>query len=196
MKNLFLKLMSAVLALAVFSTPVFAKENEYSYEDYLEILQEEGDKYDVEVTLDDSYLTTDSFTQSQLDEAKEAIRSIGEDTTIKPHEPSPSDIAVYASGVKYGYFDVVAPNGMATIAVEIYASTSTTKVNSAYIRDIYQSGVSLGFQSWTTTNSSLTLNTPSNGYVRANVSGRVTFNISGIVVTKNVTNQGVLIYCL
>lgn len=196
MKKTIIKLFGALLALSVFSTPVLAKENEYTYKEYVEILQEEGDKYDVDVTLDDSYLITDTFTQSQLDEAKEVIRSIGEDTTIRPHIPSPTDIAVYASGVKYGYFDVVAPNGMATIAVEIYASTSSTKVNSAYIRGIYQSGVSLGFQSWTTTNSSLTLNTPDNGYVRANVSGRVTFSISGIGVTKNVTNQGVLIYCL
>ena len=136
------------------------------------------------------------YTSSQVADALSSIRTFADTVHIFPHDAVNLPYAQYSTGIKYGYFDVVAANGMATITVEIYANTSSTKVTSAYIRDIYQSGVSLGFQSWVTTSSAITLNTPENGYVRANVSGRATFNISGIVVTKNVSNQGVLIYCL
>ena len=185
-----------LMCISINVIPLKAEEQTYSYNEYMEILQREGAEYDLIISLDDTNSQNQNYTSSQVADALSSIRTFADTVHIVPHDTVNLPYAQYSTGIKYGYFDVVAANGMATITVEIYANTSSTKVTSAYIRDIYQSGVSLGFQSWVTTSSAITLNTPENGYVRANVSGRATFNISGIVVTKNVSNQGVLIYCL
>lgn len=198
MKKIYNLILSLLLSLSLSQVTVFAKEKEYSKEEFLKIIQDEGAKYDIDVELDElMYGDTQSFTQAKLDETLQTIKDFHDNFKIIPHESDGNDVATYASSsIKYGYFDVAYGLGVATITVEINASVSGSRVVSASIRDIYQSGVAFFFQSWTTTASSVTLNYPDNGYVRALVSGRATFNMNGVVLSKNVTNQGSLINCL
>ena len=182
MKKIYNLILSLLLSLSLSQVTVFAKEKEYSKEEFLKIIQDEGAKYDIDVELDElMYGDTQSFTQAKLGETLQTIKDFHDNFKIIPHESDGNDVATYASSsIKYGYFDVAYGLG----------------VVSASIRDIYQSGVAFFFQSWTTTASSVTLNYPDNGYVRALVSGRATFNMNGVVLSKNVTNQGSLINCL
>ena len=198
MKKIYNLILSLLLSLSLSQVPVFAQGKEYSKEAFLKIIQDEGAKYDIDVELDElMYGDTQSFTQAKLDETLQTIKDFHDNFKIIPHESDGNDVATYASSsIKYGYFDGAYGLGVATITGEINASVSGGRVVSASIRDIYQSGVAFFFQSWTTTASSVTLNYPDNGYVRALVSGRATFNMNGVVLSKNVTNQGSLINCL
>ena len=68
MKKIYNLILSLLLSLSLSQVTVFAKEKEYSKEEFLKIIQDEGAKYDIDVELDElMYGDTQSFTQAKLD---------------------------------------------------------------------------------------------------------------------------------
>lgn len=192
MKKIIFLIVASIVCSISLTQPIHAKEqNTLSVENYVSAITEEAKKYNVDVWIND-YEALGEITQDKIDQAVKNVQLFA--TTIHTEENNTnlhSSISTYASTkTRTGYFDIVAAPGSATINVDITASVSSgNKISSISRKNAYQAGVAFFFSSWTTHSISTTMNSPSNGYVKAVVTGYAVFNYGVTSYASNMTGS-------
>lgn len=165
----------------------FAAENKkvYTIQEYEEILQAEGEKYGIDCEVQD-YDPNVEITEEVLERGLENLkryaesREVDEETLEKTNLEEGVKVSRVApiNRVRTASFSVSNAYGRATMVCEVDATMDIQGGNIMYVNSIkvYQQGSFLNFQSWTTTSTSYTKNSPSRGWVQVAVKGRATFS--------------------
>lgn len=165
------------------STQILAEENNYSIKDYQSAVQQEADKYGINISIleyDESKPITNEIIQygvAAVDNYADSLK-VADITTYEIDESEVVPASMIVNRTRTGSFLISNAYGSADMKVSLGVTVDLQNgaVVSVNSKSAYQLGTFVNFQSWQTTSISTTVNSPSTGYVAAVVKGRGTFS--------------------
>ena len=185
------KINSIVLGAAVslflgtsFVTPIQANDNLYSIFDYCLAVQDEAEKYGIEVTIFD-YDTSKPITEQTIEYGVESVQKFANSIQIKEvntslessEDKSASRAIIPERRTRSKSHIITCAFGAVNITVQATADVDVNALRIMYVysTNAYPNGYNINFSSWSTESISQNDNSPSDGYLSGRVIGLCSF---------------------
>lgn len=181
MKKIISMILSLTLLFCLSSTAFAAGGETITIEEYETALKEEYEKYGVEVEIldyDENIELTREMLNTALNGVTAFVNSIEISDAGTHVEIGISPFSMPVTKTVYRYWTYAYIYGSADMRTQVTGTVDAQNSHMILVssHSTYQCGAFVNFSSWTTTSETVSLNVPSEGYVRVNVNGRITFS--------------------